>query len=86
MIQKINLPVSVVSIFDHKKQLSYPLKILFEGKTHPLVKLGYHHTSREGRVLYHIFSVVSPSLFFRLKLNTESLSWSLEEISDGEAN
>lgn len=47
-------------------------------------KIGLHHTYREGRTLYHIFSVVTDSLFLRLKFNTENLSWQLEDIEDAE--
>jgi hypothetical protein len=42
-----------------------------------------HHTFRSGRTLFHVFSVASKSLFFRLVLNTDTLFWRLEEISDG---
>jgi hypothetical protein len=42
-----------------------------------------HHTFKSGRILFHVFSVASKSLFFRLVLNTDTLFWRLEEISDG---
>jgi hypothetical protein len=45
-----------------------------------------HHTIREGRTLFHIFSVSSQDLFFRLKLDTDNLFWTLEEIADGLPN
>ena len=32
---------------------------------------------------YHIFSVVADTLFMRLKFDTESLQWKLEETEDG---
>ena len=48
-----------------------------------ITKLGFHHTVRVGRVLHHIFSVATESMFFRLNLDTETLSWTLEEVSDG---
>ena len=51
--------------------------------TYPIVKVGLHHTFRQGRTLYHVFSVTSKTLLFRLVLNTETLNWRLEEISDG---
>lgn len=86
MIQKLSMPVSVVTVFDHKKRLTVPRKILFEGSEHLVTRVGFHHTQREGRTLYHVFSVASDSMFFRLIYNTETLSWTLEEVDDGEAN
>ncbi len=77
MIQKLDAPVSV--IFS-----KFPRKVLFEGKEYLIKKLGYHHVYREGRTLFHVFSVASSTMFFRLVLNTEDLSWVLEEVADGE--
>lgn len=79
VIQKIDAPVSVVFT-------NIPRKILFEGSEHLITKLGYHHVYREGRTLFHVFSVTSKSMFFRLVLNTETLGWQLMEVGDGEAN
>lgn len=86
MNQRLSLLVSVISIFDHKTRLVKPLRVLFEGRAYEIIKIGYHHTYRTGRVLYHVFSVASDTLFFRLNLDTESLFWTLEEISDGESS
>lgn len=86
MIQKIDTPVSVTLRFDHKRRVSYPLEIVWEGRDYRITKVGFHHTFREGRILYHIFSVSTSTLFFRLSLNTENLFWKVEEISDGLPN
>lgn len=86
MIQKISTPVSVVSVFNHKKRTIYPTKILWESKVYEITKVGLHHTYREGRTLYHVFSVESSTLSFRLILDTDTLFWKLEEISDGYTN
>jgi hypothetical protein len=83
MIQKVSAPASVNLIFDHKRRKSFPKHLLWEGKVHKITKIGLHHTYRDGRTLYHVFSVSSESLFFRLVLNTDNLSWLVEEISDG---
>jgi hypothetical protein len=63
-----------------------PTKVIFEGRDYLVTKLGFHHLYRRGRTLYHVFSVASPTLFFRLVLDTDTLHWTLEEISDGEAD
>lgn len=60
-----------------------PKYLVWGGKNYSIAQIGFHHTYREGRVLYHVFSVTSKTLFFRLSLNTETLHWRLQEISDG---
>lgn len=86
MIQKISAPVSVQLVYDHRKHTVTPKKLLWDGREHWLTKVGLHHTYREGRTLYHIYSVSSDHLFFRLKLDTDTLFWTLEEIADGLSN
>lgn len=83
MIEKLSLPVSVGITFDHTKRKIIPKWVLWEGKLYPIEKVGLHHTFREGRTLFHVFSVASKTLFFRLVLNTDTLAWRLEELSDG---
>lgn len=83
MVQKINIPVSVNLAFDAQKRKIWPKEIIWNSRIYPIIKIGLHHTYRVGRTLYHVFSVASKTLFFRLVLNTENLFWTLEEISDG---
>lgn len=63
-----------------------PQKVLYAGRLYQIEKLGLHHTYRAGRTLYHVFSVASSDLFFRLVLDTDNLLWKLTEVSDGETN
>lgn len=86
MIQKISEIVSVSLAFDHTKKRVFPKWIIWKGRMYPILKVGLHHTFREGKTLFHVFSVVSKTLFFRLILDTDNLFWSLEEISDGVPN
>jgi hypothetical protein len=83
MIEKVSVPVSVSLAFDSKKRKVVPKWVIWNGRLYPIAKVGLHHTFRRGRTLYHVFSVASKSLFFRLVLDTENLHWRLEEISDG---
>lgn len=83
MIQQISTPVSVNLNFDYNSQTVSPKYLVWGGKFYPIVKIGLHHTYCRGKTLYHVFSVASQTLFFRLVLNTDSLHWTLEEISDG---
>lgn len=59
-----------------------PKWVKWKNRVYKIEKIGLHHTFREGKTLYHIFSVTSGSLFLRLRFNTENLSWVLEELDD----
>lgn len=63
-----------------------PRKVIFDGNEQIIEKIGLHHTYRDGRTLYHVFSVSGKNLYFRLVLNTDNLFWMVEEIADNEVN
>lgn len=52
----------------------------WRGRQYQITKVGLHHATREGRVLFHIFSVTDGTTFFKLKFDTETLGWKLLEI------
>jgi hypothetical protein len=83
MIQKIDQPVSVTLDFDCRRKVIFPSLLWWNNRPYSITEVGLHHTYKKGKVLYHVFSVVSGDLFFRLVLDTESLGWRLEEIADG---
>lgn len=60
-----------------------PKYLVWKDRNYIITKVGFHHSFREGRVLYHVFSVTTKTLFLRLRLDTESLLWRLEETEDG---
>lgn len=60
----------------------YPRLVTWKDRDYKVTKVGFHHKYWQGKTLYHVFSVVSDSLFFRLKLNTSNLAWTLEQIAD----
>lgn len=60
-----------------------PKYVLWKGRNHTVTKIGLHHLYRQGKTLYHIFSVVAGTLFMRLKFDTDSLHWTLEETENG---
>jgi len=82
MIQKLNEPVSVSMTFDSKKSRATPRSIIWKNRLYPVTRIGFHHIVREGRNLFHVFSVTTPTLFFKLVLDTENLHWKVEEITD----
>lgn len=84
MIQRISEPVSVVSSYNAKTKAVRPLSLEWSRRTYPVLQVGLRHTYREGITRHHVFSVVSNNIFFRLNLNADNLSWTLEEVSDGQ--
>jgi len=83
VIEKVSLPVSVTLVFDSRTKKVVPQSLVWNGRVYFVEKVGLHHTYRQGRVLYHVFSLAGKSMFFRLVLNSETLHWRLEEVSDG---
>lgn len=86
MIEKIGEKVSVLSIFNKQLGLAAPKRIKWRNKTYDINKIGYHHKLKEGNKLIHIFSVSNQYLSFRLRLDTDNLHWTLEEVADGFSN
>jgi hypothetical protein len=83
MILQIFEKIDVIAVY---KDSFMPFRIRWKGRVYHINKLGYHHTTRVGNVIHHIFSVATENLAFRLNFDTENLSWILEEVSDGFAD
>ncbi|NTU73323.1 hypothetical protein HGB07_04105 [Candidatus Roizmanbacteria bacterium] len=82
MNEIINEKVSVITLYDRIKGSVMPVKIKWQGRTYAITKLGYHHKVTEGRTLIHIFSVSNEETAFKLRLDTNTLHWTLLEIYD----
>ena len=78
--------IDVITIYKRISGETAPYKIRWNGRTYVITKVGYHHTVRSGRTVYHIFHVCSNTLAFRLKHDPDTLHWILEEVSDGNAD
>lgn len=85
MNEIINERVSVLFSYDRVKGVVMPRKMRWQGRDYIFVKQSYHHMVRVGRTLLHIFHVTDGATDFRLRLNTETLHFTLEEVSDGTA-
>lgn len=83
MIQRLTEPVSVVTSYNATTRTVRPISLEWSRRTYPVTQVGLRHTYRDGTTRHHVFSVVGGSLFFRLNLDTETLHWTLEEVSDG---
>lgn len=82
MAQKINEPVSVSLIHNHKKRSTLVSKIIWKNNVYDIQKQGLHYTFKQGETLVHVFSVASGTTNFKLTLNSSSLNWVLEEVYD----
>ncbi len=78
--EKINEPVSVSLLSDYRTHRIVPMRFLWKGRDFRIERVGLHHVFTEGNVLYHVFSVVSGTTYFRLVLNARTLFWRLEEV------
>lgn len=80
MSEIIDESVSVNLLSSHIKHATYPWAFMWRNRQYRITDVGLHHTVREGKVLYHIFSVTDGTSSFKLKLDTETLGWRLVEI------
>jgi hypothetical protein len=83
MSEIINEKVSVVSVYERTEGKVMPCKIKWQDKVYKVKQVGLHYPVRQGRKLLHYFSVVTENnTSFKLRLDTENLHWTLEEVID----
>ena len=80
MSEAINETVSVMLLTNHLQKTVFPSVLSWRGRRYRITNVGLHHTVREGRVLFHYFSVTDGATFFRLRFDTETLGWKLLEV------
>ena len=79
MPQTIDESVSVDLVSNSLKSKAYPWMVHWRGRRYTIRQIGLHHTAREGRVLYHYFSVSDGTTYFKLRFDTDTLGWKLLE-------
>lgn len=57
-----------------------PLSMHWRNRDYKITQVGLRHDYYEGKILVHVFSVLSSDLFLKLKFNTKHLTWNLIEI------
>lgn len=84
MIEPIQEKIEVFTIF---KLLPTPQtrikKIRWRGRIYDITQMAYHYKIWNGRTRLHKYAVSAETLDFRIIFDTESLFWTLEEVSDG---
>lgn len=83
MLETIHEKISVITVHDRQKHTVIPAKLRWQGKVYTVTRIGFHHKIWDGRNRIHIFSVTTGVMDFRLSYDTETLDWTLEEVSDG---
>ncbi len=88
MKEKINQEVSVVMYYSARQKQAVPYLLHWQSKDYSLGKVDYYHSFMEGQDRQHIYELVDKdeTLWFRLRLNSSNLHWTLEAIHDGLAN
>jgi hypothetical protein len=86
MIHTIKTPVSVHFFSNQATKSAMPTLIIWKHREYTVTKIGLHHTYRQGRTLFHVYSVAAQTLFFKLVCNTDTLEWFVEQIADAEVN
>lgn len=86
MIEKIHERISVATSYNRDKADITIHKVKWNGRVYPISQMGYHHKTRVGRNIFHVFHVNNNALSFKLQLNTENLTWWILEVSDGNSN
>lgn len=80
MTEAIDEKVSVNLLSNHLQGIASPSSLYWRGRRYTVRTVGLHHIVREGRTLIHMYSVTDGTTFFRLRLDTETLSWKLLEV------
>jgi hypothetical protein len=85
MREIINEEVSVVMFYSAKQRIAKPHLLHWQSKDYSIGVIDYYRSVKEGSVLFHIYEFVNTeeTLWFRIKLNTSNLHWTLEAVSDG---
>lgn len=88
MTETVNEKVDVITIFKRgiNKNDVLPYKIKWQAREYIVKSVSLHHPLRDGRKLWHVFFVTDGNMDFKLKLDTETLHWTLEEVTDGLPN
>lgn len=77
MLEEINEPIEVITIFKENKLI--PFKFLWHGREILVKKVNLTYSRFEGRVKFYFFAVSDNANYFKLQFNTDNLSWTLLE-------
>jgi len=76
--QPVNDPISVLASF--RGSVVKPLAFQWGGRDWNVRRVNMVHESRDGRAKLVYFSVSDDANYFKLRFNSETLAWTLEEV------
>jgi hypothetical protein len=73
--------VGVLAGYSQKQKIFRPLILTWNGIDYSLGKIDFYHKTKQGVTTLHHFSLSTKdeSVYFKLVLNGNNLSWTLEE-------
>jgi hypothetical protein len=83
MHEYINERVSAITSYNRDTGKVVPAKIRWQAKIYTITSVSYYHKIQEGKNIQHIFHVTDGNMDFKLKLDSETLRWTLMEVTDG---
>lgn len=89
MKEKIEEEVSVVMYYSAKQKRVAPYLLKWKNRDYELGEVDYYHHYIEGKdKLIHVFELADrhSSIWFRLRLDSSNLHWTLEATHDGLAS
>ena len=87
MNEYINEKVSVIVSYNRETGKVTPRKMRWQGREYFFTdKPSYLYKAREGRNIIHVFHMTDGSMDFKLRLDSETLHWTLMEVTDGTAD
>ena len=77
MFEQVNEPIEVISKFAENKLI--PVKFLWQGREFIVQKVNLTYSTWEGRSKIYYFAVSDSMNYFKLRFDSEKLSWTLLE-------
>ena len=86
MKELIGEQVEVAMIYAKDRRRTWPCLIRWRHKRWRTSAVGFKHYLKKGRILIHIYELEAEgNLWMRLEHNTLYNTWTLEAVSDGQA-
>ena len=80
---EVNEPVSVILVCNAETNTVRPYKFKWRGTDYKITYVARHVQEHQGEKLFHVFSVTDGHAVFRLKLDAQTLLWTLAAMDTG---
>ena len=86
MLEQLHEKIDVLAKYNRIGGTVTIYKLKWQNRPYNISKQAYVYKRRDGRNINHVFHVSNANLHFKILFNTETLTWWLEEVSDGNTN